>query len=256
MTTIDRPGNLRRPPRRIRILSLQAGNLNEYTGVSEEQEEEQTQTLALVDAADPCSGGFYLFLQRSRESCRRREMLLFHRRTALESCRCGSGHVQENFTQPPQPTLRQSHHRGPPISTTMGKSATFSSAAPEIHSTTTSPRTWRKLSSGLAFPRPPSPATHPDSAHWIQWCGLGKSTVRINTPSSPMTFTFPALCSSPASIQQDAIGYVSETVGMRRSFKTRFREIFARVLAVLDVYVLHTEPRELGAPSPIQVAKN
>ena len=53
---------------------------------------------------------------------------------------------------------------------------------------------------------------------------------------------------------QDPIGFASEHVRTSISAKTQLREVFARCKAVLDVYVLHTQPRELGEPSPIQVA--
>lgn len=44
----------------------------------------------------------------------------------------------------------------------------------------------------------------------------------------------------------DAVGYCSPVVDVRRSFRTRIREVGARVKAVADLYVLHTKPKFLG----------
>lgn len=54
--------------------------------------------------------------------------------------------------------------------------------------------------------------------------------------------------------RQDAIGFASAHVAAPLSAKSRFREIFARCKAVLDVYVFRTQPRELGDPVLIEVA--
>jgi SanA protein len=43
-----------------------------------------------------------------------------------------------------------------------------------------------------------------------------------------------------------AIGYNAKEVNKNYSFKTRFREYFARVKCVLDIYVLRTSPKFLG----------
>lgn len=44
----------------------------------------------------------------------------------------------------------------------------------------------------------------------------------------------------------NAIGYNSKEVNKNYSFKTRFREYFARVKCVLDIYILYTSPKFLG----------
>lgn len=44
----------------------------------------------------------------------------------------------------------------------------------------------------------------------------------------------------------DAAGYCARDVAVRFSLRTRIREAFARVKAVLDLYVLHTSPKFLG----------
>ena len=41
-------------------------------------------------------------------------------------------------------------------------------------------------------------------------------------------------------------GYNAPDVGLRSGFKTRLRELFSRVMCVLDVELLHTGPRFLG----------
>ena len=41
-------------------------------------------------------------------------------------------------------------------------------------------------------------------------------------------------------------GYNAQDVGIRNGFKTRLREVFSRVMCVLDVELLHTGPRFLG----------
>lgn len=47
----------------------------------------------------------------------------------------------------------------------------------------------------------------------------------------------------------EAIGFAAPGVDLSLSFKSRFREIFARVKAVLDVYLFGTQPRERSRPS-------
>lgn len=44
----------------------------------------------------------------------------------------------------------------------------------------------------------------------------------------------------------DAIGFCARDVALRRGLKTQVREAFARVKAVLDLYVLRTEPKFAG----------
>jgi SanA protein len=46
----------------------------------------------------------------------------------------------------------------------------------------------------------------------------------------------------------DAIGFAAARVDPSLSFKSRFREVFARVKAVLDVYLFGTQPRERSRP--------
>ncbi|MEM0968358.1 MAG: ElyC/SanA/YdcF family protein [Verrucomicrobiota bacterium] len=53
----------------------------------------------------------------------------------------------------------------------------------------------------------------------------------------------------------DVVGYAAEGVSVRHSMRSRAREIFARVKAVLDVYLLDTKPREPGGYEPIRVAQ-
>lgn len=54
--------------------------------------------------------------------------------------------------------------------------------------------------------------------------------------------------------QSDVVGYASDRIAMRYSIRSRLREIFARVKAVLDVYFFHTQPREIDTFQPIHVA--
>lgn len=44
----------------------------------------------------------------------------------------------------------------------------------------------------------------------------------------------------------NAIGYNAREVSKNYSFRTRFREYFARVKCVLDIYILYTSPKFLG----------
>jgi SanA protein len=53
----------------------------------------------------------------------------------------------------------------------------------------------------------------------------------------------------------EAVGLAGESVSLDLSYKTRLREWLARVKAVLDVYVLQTEPKFLGEPEDIEVAE-
>tara|TARA_R110002096_G_scaffold318022_9_gene512427 strand:- start:287 stop:1069 length:783 start_codon:yes stop_codon:yes gene_type:complete len=50
------------------------------------------------------------------------------------------------------------------------------------------------------------------------------------------------------------VGFAAPGVDVHQSAKSRIREVFARVKAVLDVYVFDTQPREMGVPAPIKVA--
>ncbi len=51
----------------------------------------------------------------------------------------------------------------------------------------------------------------------------------------------------------DAVGFAARDVSLRRfRLKQRWREAFARVLAVVDVKLLHRAPRHLGPPVPIE----
>ncbi len=49
----------------------------------------------------------------------------------------------------------------------------------------------------------------------------------------------------------DAVAYNASRVSIRRGLKTKIREAFARVKAVLDVYVLNKQPKFLGETIPI-----
>lgn len=50
-------------------------------------------------------------------------------------------------------------------------------------------------------------------------------------------------------------GVASPRVPLRQSFKTELRECLARVKAVLDLYLLDTDPRFFGDPIPIVVSR-
>jgi len=50
-----------------------------------------------------------------------------------------------------------------------------------------------------------------------------------------------------------AVGYAARDVGGLMGMKAAARELFARVKAVLDVYILNTDPRYLGQAEPIQI---
>jgi SanA protein len=51
----------------------------------------------------------------------------------------------------------------------------------------------------------------------------------------------------------NAIGFNAKDVSTRYSIRTSFREYFARVKAVLDIYVLGTQPKFPGPPEPIKI---
>ena len=50
----------------------------------------------------------------------------------------------------------------------------------------------------------------------------------------------------------DATAYNAEDVELEHALKTYFREAFARVKAVMDMHVLHTQPKFLGPPVKIE----
>jgi len=52
----------------------------------------------------------------------------------------------------------------------------------------------------------------------------------------------------------DAIGFCAADVALRYGIKIQIREAFARVKAVLDLYVLHTQPKFLGPREKIPLA--
>lgn len=52
----------------------------------------------------------------------------------------------------------------------------------------------------------------------------------------------------------DAQAYAAAGPEFSARWKTELREVMARLLAVLDVHVLHTQPQVLGAPEPIVLA--
>lgn len=49
----------------------------------------------------------------------------------------------------------------------------------------------------------------------------------------------------------DAVGFCSADVNFRHSIRTELREILARAATVLDLHVLHRNPKFLGRPEPI-----
>ena len=51
----------------------------------------------------------------------------------------------------------------------------------------------------------------------------------------------------------DAVGYCSKDVGSKYNQTTQFRELFARSKAILDIYVLNTEPKYLGKEIKINI---
>ena len=51
----------------------------------------------------------------------------------------------------------------------------------------------------------------------------------------------------------DAIGYAAKSPPQSYSFKTNFREFFARTRAVIDLYVLNTQPKFLGSKETILI---
>lgn len=54
--------------------------------------------------------------------------------------------------------------------------------------------------------------------------------------------------------QSDVVGYAADRIPVRYSMRSRLREVLARVKAVLDVYLFHTQPRAIDAFQPIEVA--
>jgi len=52
----------------------------------------------------------------------------------------------------------------------------------------------------------------------------------------------------------DAIGYCAHDISLRHGIRMQIREAFARVKAVLDLYVLHTPPKFLGPEIKIPLA--
>lgn len=61
-------------------------------------------------------------------------------------------------------------------------------------------------------------------------------------------FHLPRALFIAAEIGLPAVGFASAHVPLRRSLRTRLREILSRTRACLDVYVWETQPRFLGAP--------
>ncbi len=53
----------------------------------------------------------------------------------------------------------------------------------------------------------------------------------------------------------DALGYCAPDVVFRHSIQTEIREIAARTVTLLDLYLWHRDPRHLGPREPINVAK-
>lgn len=54
----------------------------------------------------------------------------------------------------------------------------------------------------------------------------------------------------------DAVGYTWPGEDRRQAIRTEAREYLARIKAVLDLYVLHTQPRFLGRPHSIDLDPN
>jgi SanA protein len=52
----------------------------------------------------------------------------------------------------------------------------------------------------------------------------------------------------------DAWGYAAPEVAMRHSLQTEIREVFARVITILDLYLWHRQPQHLGPKEPIVIA--
>ncbi|MEM9996243.1 MAG: hypothetical protein AAF809_00970, partial [Bacteroidota bacterium] len=52
----------------------------------------------------------------------------------------------------------------------------------------------------------------------------------------------------------DAVAYCADDVSVAAGAKTYLREYLARVKAVLDVYVLRTDPKFLGEPVEIALS--
>lgn len=52
----------------------------------------------------------------------------------------------------------------------------------------------------------------------------------------------------------DVVGYAADRITVRHSIRSRLREVLACVKAVLDVYVFHTEAKEMDAFQPIEIA--
>ena len=53
----------------------------------------------------------------------------------------------------------------------------------------------------------------------------------------------------------DAVAFPSAEVGLRASVRSRVRESLADVKACLDVWVLRTQPKFLGEPIPVRIAR-
>lgn len=51
----------------------------------------------------------------------------------------------------------------------------------------------------------------------------------------------------------DAIGFAAKNPPQHYSFKTQLREYFARTIAVIDVYILNTQPKFLGAKETVVI---
>lgn len=51
----------------------------------------------------------------------------------------------------------------------------------------------------------------------------------------------------------DAIGFAAKTPPQHYSFKTKVREYFAKTFAVIDIYILNTKPKFLGAKETVVI---
>ena len=52
----------------------------------------------------------------------------------------------------------------------------------------------------------------------------------------------------------EAVAFAAKPVPVRQGFRVAMREVLARVKAVLDLYILNTQPRHLGEPESIEIS--
>ena len=51
----------------------------------------------------------------------------------------------------------------------------------------------------------------------------------------------------------DAVAFAAEDIPLRDAVRSHIHEWLARVKVILDLYILHTAPRHLGAKIPLKV---